>query len=136
MGRPYHINPIIRGVLSTMTGLYESDGWHNEENLSPAEVDLATALWDASVRGFHQQHTMGRYTVDFWFPDADLVVEVDGRTYHRDLEREKKRSRALLKAGARRVIHFDAGTVMAEPDECVRAIRWYIDFAAKERSDA
>src|SRR6516225_8290981 len=65
MGRPYHISPIVQGVLSTMAGLYETDGWHSEDYLSPAEVDLATALFDAGVRGFRQQHPIGRYTVDF-----------------------------------------------------------------------
>jgi len=134
MGRPYHISPIVQGVLSTMAGLYETDGWHSEDYLSPAEVDLATALFDAGVRGFRQQHPIGRYTVDFWFPDAKLVVEVDGRAYHQDLEREKRRSRSILRAGAHRVLHLDARIVMAEPDECVNAIRWYVDFAAKERA--
>ena len=136
MGRPYHISPIVQGVLSTMAGLYETDGWRSEEHLSPAEVDLATALWDAGVRGFRQQHPIGRYTVDFWFPDAELVVEVDGRAYHHDLEREKKRSRAILRAGAHRVLHLDARIVMAESDKCVHAICWYLDFAAKERHRA
>jgi very-short-patch-repair endonuclease len=126
MGRPYHIFPVIRGVFSTMVGLAETDGWHSEDHLSPAEVNLAAALYDAGINEFEQQKKIGRYIVDFWFPAAKLVIEIDGRRYHTDAEREHRRSERLLELGAKRVIHITAASTFSEPDECVRAIRHYL----------
>jgi very-short-patch-repair endonuclease len=125
-GRLFPIGSLIYAYLKTQVAVAESwTGW-NPDNLSPAEVTLSAALYEAGLGDrFDQQARIGRYTVDFWFPGSRLAVEIDGRAYHQDIAREIRRDRALIAAGARRVIHIAAATAFDDPDGCVKAISYY-----------
>lgn len=67
----------------------------------------------------------GRARVDFWFPVARLIVELDGRRFHlRCAQFERDRRRDLL-AAARgiRTIRLTHHQLTAERDEVVAALR-------------
>jgi hypothetical protein len=63
-------------------------------------------------------------TVDFYLPIVELVVEVDGYTFHYmervfTLDRRKDRAHALA---GRRVIRFTAKDVTADPARCAAIV--------------
>lgn len=64
-------------------------------NSSYAERVLWSALRKRQFRGwkFRRQESIGTYVVDFWCPEARLVIEVDGRTHDRPGEPERDHER-------------------------------------------
>jgi len=56
--------------------------------LRKSSADAETRLWSKQVDGlrFRRQQPIGRYVVDFFCPEAKLIVEVDGGQ-HADAER-------------------------------------------------
>lgn len=49
----------------------------------------------------------GRYVVDFWDAEREIVYEADGSYWHRDLQRECRRDSYLLERGVAAVVHLD-----------------------------
>lgn len=80
-------------------------------------------------------HRIGRWVADFYWPDWDLVVEVDGYAFHSDrvaFGRDRRKDRELLAMGIR-VVRFTwrevtgAGSVMAAEIERLAGGRTAID---------
>ncbi len=92
------------------------------EQVSPAEMALAAAMERAGVTDYEQQFQVGRYFTDFYFPDCDLAVEVDGVEWHTDVERDRRRTRSLLKNGVRQVLRLQASRVFNDAARCVEEI--------------
>ncbi len=72
---------------------------------------------------FYRQKPIGNYVVDFYAPNAKLVVEVDG-SQHLDLERRQndgERDAYLTSAGLQ-VLRFSNTQVLQEIDAVVDAI--------------
>lgn len=44
----------------------------------------------------HRQKVILPYIVDFWFPKADLIVEIDGKYHERQREYDEKRTKFIL----------------------------------------
>lgn len=114
----------VTGFVSTLRANLERAGGVIDENaVSPAEVTLAAALYDAGVQGFEQQHPVGPFFPDFFFPDCGLVVEVDGREFHQDAEKDERRTAFLLQNGVTEVLRLRALLVFTDPTGCVEEIR-------------
>jgi len=54
---------------------------------------------------FHRQKIIGNYIVDFYCPELDLVVEIDGSTHEDKIEYDRKREEYLRSLGLN-IIHF------------------------------
>ncbi len=92
-----------------------------EEYRSLLERFAARMMRRVGLRGFVPNARMvvsGRTVViDFWFPDARLAVEVDGRASHdraRQFQSDRDRDRALLRGGIR-TVRFTWQDVMHRP---------------------
>ncbi len=85
-------------------------------NPTDAEIRLWSRLRRKHLDGFRfrRQHPMGPYVVDFFCPEAKLVVEVDGGQ-HADSASDAVRTR-WLEAGGHRVIRFWNNDVLANTE--------------------
>jgi very-short-patch-repair endonuclease len=75
------------------------------------------------------QYNIGYYRVDFAFPAEKLVVEADGKAYHRGwrVRKDKKRQEWLQKNGWR-VLRFTGSTIYNDARGCARIVkRWLKD---------
>lgn len=90
--------------------------------MSDAERKLWAKLRDRQLEGakFRRQHPLGRYVLDFYCEDTQLVVEVDGRqhTLAGDAERT-----AWLEAHGGRVMRFDNLDVLKQLPDVLDTIR-------------
>ncbi|HEY1721633.1 MAG TPA: endonuclease domain-containing protein [Magnetospirillaceae bacterium] len=75
-------------------------------NLTQAERRLWSRIRDKQLGGFRfrRQHPLGDYVVDFFCPEARLIVELDGGQ-HADNARDEVRT-TWLKAHGYRVVRF------------------------------
>lgn len=75
---------------------------------SNLEIALRELLKKAGFE-FEEQIRFGRYIVDAWLPNDNLVFEADGSFWwwHKDKNREVKRDEYLCRRGVVAVIHLD-----------------------------
>ena len=109
---------------------------------SPAELALALAMDGAGLTYEKQKEfntsesdlVMGgafrplnrTYRVDFWFPDADLAVEVDGYSYHSSeeiFEKDREKDRLIFLLWGVTVIRLSAREVFTDPRWAASLIR-------------
>lgn len=84
-------------------------------------------LWDR-LRGrrlcgfrFRRQHSVGRFIVDFYCAERELIVEVDG-PIHEYMQEEDAIRQAFLESLGLRVIRFTNNEVISHIDDVVRRI--------------
>ena len=72
---------------------------------------------------FRRQHPVAGYIVDFYCPEANLIVEIDGEAHNRGDRplRDSKRETALAGLGFR-ILHVSAAEVLADVDAAAVAI--------------
>lgn len=70
---------------------------------------------------FRRQHPVGRFILDFWCPEARLVVEVDGGIHEHQQEQDAERS-AMLKLHDYHVIRFRNDEVLQDRDAVIQRI--------------
>ncbi len=72
---------------------------------------------------FRRQQQIGPYIVDFFCPEAKLIIEVDGSQHAEEAEAwyDKRRTEWLQAAGYR-VIRFWNGEILRQPYQCIEAI--------------
>lgn len=93
--------------------------------LTDAEQLLWTRLRRKQILGvqFYRQKPLGPFIVDFYAPEARIVVEVDG-SQHTDADhatRDVERDQYCLDQGLQ-VLRFDNAQVLRETNEVVEAI--------------
>jgi adenine-specific DNA-methyltransferase len=78
-----------------------------------AEDHLWQALRRKSLDGwkFRRQHTIERFIVDFYCPEARLVIEVDGEIHQYTIAEDAARTELLEMLGMR-VLRFSNGDVL------------------------
>src|SRR3989344_2565986 len=93
----------------------------NARRLRRSQTDAERKLW-LSLRArqitsakFRRQHPIGRYIVDFCFPEHCLVVELDGGQHAAQLSRDRHRSEFLVQRGYR-VLRFWDHEVLKNTD--------------------
>jgi very-short-patch-repair endonuclease len=138
-------------TLSDLRQLLPTDDWERTRSRAlDHHYDLG-ALGDGAVPSFSElehrlrglcrrhslpspraQQVIGPYTVDFLWPDARLVVEVDDfRTHGRRETFESDRERdAWLQLRGWRVVRFTWRQLERRPAEVVAALRGLLDAAA------
>lgn len=91
---------------------------------SAAERLFARLLNRASITGWKANQRVVGYEVDFFFRDADVVVEVDGFAYHSDHEafqRDRVKQNALALAG-KHVLRFTWLDLTEYPDRVLAEV--------------
>ena len=96
---------------------------------SEAERVFRRLLTRAGISGWTVNTRVLGYEVDFLFPDAKLVVEIDGMAFHTDAEvfqRDRTKQNAIALAGYQ-VLRFTWWDLVEYPDRVIaqieRAIR-------------
>lgn len=99
--------------------------------LTDAEARLWSRLRRQQIDGFRfrRQQPMGRYVVDFFCPEAKLIVEVDGGQHAND---SGVRTRWLVGSGYS-VIRFWNNEVLGNTDGVVEKIREALRAAGTPR---
>jgi very-short-patch-repair endonuclease len=111
-------------VRSTILASKRARGLRRE--MSKREVWLWTRL---RVRHdgqppFRRQHPMGHYILDFFCPQARLVVEIDGQRHWTEEQAEHDARRdAWLQREGLTVYRIPASRVLADPDEVADSLR-------------
>jgi very-short-patch-repair endonuclease len=98
---------------------------------SPSERELLTLLRRARIDGYEINARVHGYEVDFLFPDAGLVAEVDGYDAHSGrvaFERDRLKA-ATLTAHGLVVMHITGRQIRRDPDGVVARIVRAIDEA-------
>ncbi|MGV3547160.1 MAG: endonuclease domain-containing protein [Pedobacter sp.] len=98
------------------------------------QASAETAFW-LQVRAnkflnlkFRRQHTIDRYTIDFYCAEIKLIVELDGSSHHNigkslyDEERD-----TFLRAKGYKVIRLDNNAVLKYPEVAMEYIREFIE---------
>ena len=95
-------------------------------NPTAAETLLWKHLQRRQLLGkkFRRQYSIGRYIVDFYCVDCDIVIELDGAPHFRDLraEYEAARTEFLLGLGIE-IIRFENRIVCQNMDAVLETIR-------------
>ena len=94
---------------------------------SPIEEYLLNALVNEGLsKHLRTQFEIGSKRVDFAFPIARLVVEADGKEYHRanqdQLERDQKRDKYLARKGWR-VLRIEGLAIRRNIGLCIKKIK-------------
>ncbi len=72
---------------------------------------------------FRRQHGIGKYIVDFYCPDFQLVIELDGDSHYQEGAQEYDYVRdEFMRAAGLRILRFTNIEVMNNLDEVVLAI--------------
>jgi very-short-patch-repair endonuclease len=93
---------------------------------TPAEKRLWSRVRNQRLGGFkfRRQHWLGAFILDFYCPEAALVVELDGDSHATDgAEQEDKERTAFLEAHGLKVIRFWNSQVHDNEDWVLGVIR-------------
>ncbi|MDD5466176.1 MAG: endonuclease domain-containing protein [Anaerolineales bacterium] len=91
---------------------------------TPAEATLWARLRDGRLDNlkFRRQHPIGPFIADFYFPQARLVIELDGGVHRGQMEYDQDRT-AWLNSQGYRVIRFSNHEVRYQLEAVLEAIR-------------
>ncbi len=90
---------------------------------TPAEIKLWARLRDRQLAGykFRRQHPIGRFIVDFYCAEHQLVIEIDGDSHAEQVEYDQARTQWLNEEGYR-VIRFSNREVFNQLEAVLEAI--------------
>ena len=97
--------------------------------MTDTEVLLWARIRKKQIKGiqFLRQRPIGNYIVDFYAPDVQLVIEVDGGQHFSEEGRDYDRQRdAYLKGLGLRILRFTNSEVFQHMDDIV-SIHFYFD---------
>lgn len=95
------------------------------QNLTDSERALWRRLRGKQLAGvqFYRQKPIGDYIVDFYAPQAKLVIEIDGSQHFeaQHAEKDKKRDEYLSSLGLQ-VLRFDSRQALKETEAVLEAV--------------
>jgi very-short-patch-repair endonuclease len=95
-------------------------------SLTPAEASLWKALQGSKLAGkkFRRQHSIGNYVVDFYCPECELAIELDGERHFNSIasEYDLRRSEFLSRYSVR-VLRFENRAAFENPEGVLEAIK-------------
>ena len=99
------------------------------KNMTDSELKLWSRIRRKQLHGlqFYRQRPIGNYIVDFYCPQAQLVLEVDGAQHMnaREIQQDQYRNSYLKQQGVR-VLRFDNLQVLNQIDAVIERIHWAI----------
>jgi very-short-patch-repair endonuclease len=111
-----------------------ADAATRRANPTASEQCLQDALAAEGSLVFRREEEILGYVVDFFFPETNTVVEVDGAHHRTQSIRDNLRD-DVLRGNWYAVIRFPASMVMSEPDAVVAQIVEVIQARQKTNSD-
>lgn len=94
-------------------------------NATDAEKRLWLFLKDKQLKGrkFTRQHSIGKYIVDFYCSQEQLIIELDGE-HHKELDQKKsdEERTKYFESIFKHVIRFDNSEVLFDTDKVLREI--------------
>ena len=99
------------------------------KNLTYGEARLWKYLKSKQFDGydFHRQKPIGNYIVDFYCPELDLIIEIDGGTHdEKRYDNDQVRQKYLESLGLK-VIRFSEYEVLKRLDDVLQTIDLYIN---------
>ena len=106
-------------------------------SLTPAEEKLWSRIRRKQVRGFRfrRQYAISRYITDFYCPEAELAIELDGDTHCApgQAEYDEARQQYLEELGIS-VLRFTHDQVINNTDAVVGVIRHWLTQNAAPRT--
>jgi very-short-patch-repair endonuclease len=97
--------------------------------MTDSELKLWSRIRRKQLHGlqFYRQRPIGNYIVDFYCPQAQLVLEVDGAQHMnaREIQQDQYRNSYLKQQGVR-VLRFDNLQVLNQIDAVIERIHWAI----------
>jgi len=101
-------------------------------NPTPAEGKLWGALRKNRLGvKFRRQHAIERFIVDFYYPKANLVIELDGEVHRYTFEEDKLRQQFLESLGLQ-VLRFDNAYIFGNIDGALWVIQQVIEGTSVE----
>ena len=103
------------------------------ESVSRAEKCIWKALLSRRQVGFlvKRQRPIYNFIVDFFIPDLNLIIEIDGSSHFNKGEYDRYREDKLISLGYT-LIRFTEGEILNNLDEVANSLRYTID-CLKER---
>ena len=102
---------------------------HLRRSLTPAEASLWKALQGSKLVGkkFRRQHSIGNYVVDFYCPECNLAIELDGEKHFNSIasEYDLRRTEFLNRYNIR-VLRFENRAVFEHPEGVLEAIKSHL----------
>ncbi len=111
-----------------------ADAAARRANPTASEQCLIEALTAEGSMVFRREEEILGYVVDFFFPETNTVVEVDGAHHRTQSVRDNLRD-DVLRGNWYEVIRFPASTVMSEPAAVVARIVEVVQARQKTNSD-
>jgi len=74
---------------------------------------------------FHRQKPIGNYIVDFYCPELELVLEIDGMSHYQKYEYDQKRQKDLENLGLF-VLRFTEGDVCGNLEGVLIALEEWV----------
>ena len=96
------------------------------KNLTPAEAKLWTYLKTSQLenRKFRRQHSIENYILDFYCPQENLAIELDGEVHNGFSQRKYDKARDnFLKSKGIKVLRFENKIVFENPIGLLKAIK-------------
>jgi very-short-patch-repair endonuclease len=88
---------------------------------SSALERTVAAVLDLLGEPYEAQKRIGRYAVDFYLPDRDLIVECDGEYWHRDKTRDDLRDANLRESGYHHIVHIPGKAIVKDARAALEA---------------
>lgn len=87
------------------------------------EIVVWSRIRDRRLRGlkFRRQHPLGPYIADFYCHDAEMVIELDGRTHADRAESDRARD-AWMHAKGIMVVRIPVWKVSQDPDGVIETL--------------
>jgi very-short-patch-repair endonuclease len=104
---------------------------HLRENMTDAENMVWLKLRRKQLKGyqFYRQKIIGNYIVDFYCPNANLVIELDGGQHYSEMGQAKDRARDdVLKKMGLKVLRFSDRDVFENMGGLMEEVWGYLWF--------
>lgn len=100
---------------------------------STEEACVAMQLEKENIK-YYPNYKIGRYMVDFLLPDLKIIIEVDGKLYHKDETKEFFRERYIMSAVGEK---YEIVRIKAEniPGGIAFGIKPLVNFIIKKRNN-
>lgn len=121
-----HLLPLKGGAKVAERG-YEESTLRHAQTLRKEPTEVEKKLWFHLSREqlgtkFRRQQPIGNYIVDFYAPDARLIIELDGSQHAEEQKQYDQERTAFLGAQGYRVLRFWNSEILENVDRVVETI--------------
>lgn len=116
----------VDSVIRRQSGLRNSNGDSSsvtQQKATNIENQFRYALLRKNLN-FIEQASIGPWSIDFYLPEHDIIIEADGEFWHNTIKAKMKdrRKDAWLKSKGYKVFHFTGKEILENSNLCVEQI--------------